>query len=320
LGQAVGLSGAKNKSEFTTAIMRRKHYTFFIASNESGKLRRLRIPGYLLHVLGVLALVGGATVLVAIGSYSRMLWKVTNYDSMRRDQETLKQQYSKLQTQVKDANERLNSLQSLANQVAVAYGLIRVPEIPFSQSDNSVEAKSAYQETRYQFDYLQQNASAVFMLASGAPLLPGAKLPNASFIPSLWPVMGRITSPFGERLDPFGGEGEFHTGIDIASHYGDPVRAAADGVVIWVGDDDGYGRMVMIDHGFGITSLYAHLAGYATQVGTRVRRGDVIGYEGDSGRATGPHVHFEVRIHGTPVNPWPYLKQVDSGGEMANGG
>jgi len=120
-------------------------------------------------------------------------------------------------------------------------------------------------------------------------------------------------------LDPFGGEGEFHTGLDIASHFGDEVRVAADGVVTWVGPREGYGNVVIVDHGFGITTWYAHLSGYNTQVGMPVRRGDVIAYEGESGRATGPHLHFEVRMHNAPVNPWRYLHQVDSAGLVTSG-
>ncbi|MHB8413664.1 MAG: M23 family metallopeptidase [Candidatus Acidiferrales bacterium] len=300
--------------------MRRKSYTFLIASSDSGNMRRLRIPHYVVHLLAVLVIVGGVTVAAAFGSYSRLLWKVTAYNSLRRDQATLKVQYRQLQGQVTSANQRLNSLQSLASEVAVAYGLTRIPETPFSSSNSPVQSESAYQETLNRFNFLEQNASAVVLVSDGGlKLLPGMKLANASFMPSLWPVMGRITSPFGERLDPFGGEGEFHTGLDIASHYGDDIRAAGDGVVTWTGRREGYGRVIIIDHGFGITTWYAHLSAYATQVGASVKRGDVIGYEGESGRATGPHLHFEVRIHNAPVNPWRYLHQVDTGGAVTSG-
>lgn len=280
-------------------------------------MRRMRIPHYALHLLGALALVGSITVLALVGSYSRMLWKVTAYNSLLNDQHALTQQYRDLQTQVKDANQRLNSLQSLASEVAVAYGLTRVPDTPFSLTNTSAESNATYQDTVDQFNFLEQNASAVMLASTGAlRLVPGMKLANASFIPSLWPVMGRITSRFGERLDPFGGEGEFHRGLDIASHYGDDVRAAADGVVVWVGNREGYGRVVIIDHGFGITTWYAHLSAYDTQEGMRVKRGDVIAQEGDSGRATAPHLHFEVRMNNAPVNPWRYLHQVDTGGTL----
>ncbi len=301
--------------------MRRKYYTFFVASTNSGKMRRMRIPHYALHLVVLLALVGGVTVLVALGSYSRMLWKATAYNSLLNDQHVLKQQYRDLQTQVKDANERLNSLQSLASEVAVAYGLTRVPDTPFTLENTTAESDATYQDTLDQFNFLEQNSEAVMLASTGTTrLLPGLKLLNAPFIPSLWPVMGRITSRFGERLDPFGGEGEFHTGLDIASHYGDDVRAAADGVVVWTGTREGYGRVVIIDHGFGITTWYAHLSAYDTQEGMRVKRGDVIAQEGDSGRATAAHLHFEVRINNAPVNPWPYLHQADAGGTVSGGG
>lgn len=300
--------------------MRRKYYTFFIASTDAGNMRRMRIPHYAVHLLAVLVLVGGATVLVAVGSYSRMLWKVTAYNSLLNDQHALTQQYRELQTQVKDANQRLNSLQSLASEVAVAYGLTRVPDSPFSLTNTPAESDATYKDTLDQFNFLEQNSAAVMLASTGVlRLSPGMKLADAPFIPSLWPVMGRITSRFGERLDPFGGEGEFHRGLDIASHYGDDVRAAADGVVIWTGNREGYGRVVIIDHGFGITTWYAHLSAYDTQEGMRVKRGDVIAQEGDSGRATAPHLHFEVRMNNAPVNPWRYLHQVDTGGTVSGG-
>jgi murein DD-endopeptidase MepM/ murein hydrolase activator NlpD len=120
--------------------------------------------------------------------------------------------------------------------------------------------------------------------------------------------MGHITGSFGERLDPFSGEGSFHAGVDISSQYGDAVRATADGVVTAVETRAGYGRLVVVDHGFGISTWYGHLSGFNTRPGERVKRGDVVGYVGVSGRVTGPHVHYEVRLYGAPVNPWRYLR------------
>jgi murein DD-endopeptidase MepM/ murein hydrolase activator NlpD len=123
----------------------------------------------------------------------------------------------------------------------------------------------------------------------------------------LWPVQGIVTSSFGARLDPFKGEGAFHTGIDIATNEGDAVRAPADGIVLKAGLGTGYGREVVVDHGHGVETLYAHLSGFAVVTGQDVRRGDILGYVGSSGHSTGPHLHYEVRIHDTPVNPSKYL-------------
>lgn len=291
--------------------MGRKDYTFFIASNASGGMRRVRVPFYVLHLLAILAAVGGITILAGMGSYSRMLWKTTDYNSLLREQDSLKQQYRQLQTQVKDTNQRLSSLQSLAGEVAMAYGITRFRQTPFALPDDDEAANTQYQESVDEFSYLEKNASVVGMPTSAARLMPEVQLSSLGIAPTLWPVVGEITGHFGERLDPFSGEGAFHAGLDIASHYGDDVRATADGVVSEVGRRrSGYGRLVIVDHGFGVTTWYGHLSAFNTEVGMHVKAGDVIGYEGQSGRSTGAHLHYEVRINNTPVNPWRYLSTV----------
>jgi murein DD-endopeptidase MepM/ murein hydrolase activator NlpD len=126
--------------------------------------------------------------------------------------------------------------------------------------------------------------------------------------PTLWPVQGRVTGSFGERIDPFSGEGAFHRGVDIAANVGTRIIAPADGVVRFAEIVQGYGRTVLIDHGNGISTLYGHMSGYAVTPGELVHRGDTVGYVGQSGRSTGPHLHYEVRIFNTPVNPSRYLR------------
>lgn len=293
--------------------MKSKAYTFFVASTDRGDVRRLRIPVYMLHLLTLLAIVGGVTVLAAVGSYSRMLWKVANYNSLRREQDTLKKQYRQLQATVSDTSQRLSSLQSLATEVAMTYGFMRFRQTPFGLTDAPVDMEVAYQRSVEQFNFLKKNPTAVALATEGLRLMPRLGLGDPSFTPSLWPVIGHITGSFGERLDPFSGEGAFHAGVDISSQYGDEVRAAADGVVLAVEARAGYGRLVVVDHGFGISTWYGHLSGFRTQPGARVKRGEVIGYVGVSGRVTGPHVHYEVRIHGAPVNPWRFLRFASTG-------
>lgn len=293
-------------------MMKGKSYTFFIASSASGDLRRVRVPVYLIHMLALLAIVGGVTVAAGVASYSRMLWKATSYNSLRREQDNLKQQYRQLQTEVKDTNQRLDSLQSLAGEVAMAYGITRFRQSPFGLTDSSAQSDAAFQQSVNEFSYLERNVTAVSLSDSGIGLrlLPASHMTSLAVVPSLWPVAGAITGRFGERLDPFSGEGAFHAGLDIASHYGDEIRATADGVVSEVGKRSGYGRLIVIDHGFGLTTWYGHLSAFNTEVGMAVKRGDVIGYEGQSGRSTGPHLHYEVRIYNTPVNPWRYLRSI----------
>jgi len=131
---------------------------------------------------------------------------------------------------------------------------------------------------------------------------------RANSAPNMWPVEGPITGSFGERIDPFNGEGAFHSGVDIGSAYGQPVVAPAEAVVEFADFLGGYGRAITLDHGHGITTRYGHLASFAVFPGQHVHRGDTIGYVGDSGRSTGPHLHYEVRINDVPVNPHKYLR------------
>ncbi len=119
----------------------------------------------------------------------------------------------------------------------------------------------------------------------------------------LWPVPGGITSGYGPRIHPIFHTPEFHTGIDIGAPWGAPVRAAADGTVLFTGWMRGYGMLVILNHGNGLSTTYSHLSSYAVTVGDRVRKGDVIGRIGSTGWSTGPHLFFEVRHNGQPVNP-----------------
>jgi murein DD-endopeptidase MepM/ murein hydrolase activator NlpD len=292
--------------------MKGKTYTFFIASTP-GKLQKLIVPAYVLHAIAVLAIIGGITVVAAAGSYSRMLWKVGNYNALRHDQETLKKQYRQLQNTVDDTNQRLDSLQSLATEVAMTYGVLRYHPAAFDQGDDPVTAQDAFDRSVQQYTFLKRNAATIATSIGGLRLMPTMSFADSAYTPSIWPVLGHITDGFGERLDPFSGEGAFHTGVDVASDYGAPVHATADGIVTIAENHAGYGRLVVIDHGFGITTWYAHLSSFSAIAGARVKRGEVVGYTGISGRSTGPHVHYEVRVNNAPVNPWRYMKSTPAG-------
>jgi murein DD-endopeptidase MepM/ murein hydrolase activator NlpD len=125
--------------------------------------------------------------------------------------------------------------------------------------------------------------------------------------PSTWPVNGRKTSSFGYRKDPFTSRLSKHSGLDLAAPTGTPVRTTAFGKVVSSTYDREYGNMVKIDHGGGIETLYAHLSERLVKTGDKVNRGDLIGKVGSTGRSTGPHLHYEVRVNGNPVNPTQYL-------------
>ena len=128
-----------------------------------------------------------------------------------------------------------------------------------------------------------------------------------SSTPSIWPIRGWVTSGFGFRKSPFTGLREKHEGWDIAARNGSPVRTTADGVVVVEGREYGYGNLVEIDHGYGLVTRYGHNSKHLVKVGDRVKRGQVIALVGNTGRSTGPHLHYEVLLNGVPVNPKNYI-------------
>ena len=292
--------------------MDNKYYTLLITPGAHGKVHKVQVPFYVvslvlgLSVLGLLMVAGLAT------SYARMLVTVSNYNNVRNEHEALKKQYHSLEDRVSRANVKLNSLRSLATEVALTYGFghsrrLRItPALLTLASLSNGGLDSGYRASPYAFNAAKAVSFSTDDGPLGRSLAPGM-LDEPSAIPSAWPVHGRITAGFGERMDPFSGEGAFHPGLDIATAYGSDVEAPGDGRVIEAGRDAGYGRSILIDHGDGISTRYGHLSKIFVVVGEEVKRGEAIGAVGMSGRTTGPHLHYEVRVHGAPVNPFWFL-------------
>ncbi len=173
-------------------------------------------------------------------------------------------------------------------------------------------------------EYSQPSEAADYALNSGGPeeidladgdsveidseVLAIRKNANPAFLPSMWAHLGKINNEFGFRRNPFGGRSyEFHPGMDIDGERGDEVTAPANGTVISAGYKGGYGNMVEIDHGNGLTSRYGHLSKIETEAGAGITRGQQIGQVGSTGRSTGPHLHFELRLNDRPINPRHFL-------------
>ena len=140
-------------------------------------------------------------------------------------------------------------------------------------------------------------------LGTSLELLQGGLESLIASIPSEWPSKGWISSGFGRRRSPWTGESEFHTGVDIASRHGTPVNAPGDGVVKFRGRYNGNGRTIIMDHGQGITTRYGHLSKIDVKKGERIKKNQKIGNVGNTGRSTNPHLHYEIRVNGIPINP-----------------
>jgi murein DD-endopeptidase MepM/ murein hydrolase activator NlpD len=319
--------------------LRRRYYIVFVAAEENGKLRKIPVPLHYAYVFVAAAIVGAFTITGMAGSYSRMLLKTASFNQIRSQHEALRKDYQQLEQVAHEKEVQAASLGSLANEVSALYGLRQTrlaksaaiaTAPPVSVDTNGDFTDAAYTASLDQLASLRTTAlsgrlSRAFEIGLSPAGNGGDNWLNLADAPSLWPVVGPITSSFGEREDPFNGEGAFHAGIDISSTFGQPVRAAADGMVLTAGLASGYGREILVDHGNGIQTLYGHLSGFAITPGEQVKRGQIIGYVGTSGRSTGPHLHYEVRIRNTPVNPHKYLRETmdqlaSSAGGLAHAG
>jgi murein DD-endopeptidase MepM/ murein hydrolase activator NlpD len=301
----------------------KRFYILFVARGDDGQLRKVRIPTRYLYVLAVAAVFGVFSLTGIASSYLRMLLKVSHYNELRAQKEELKNNYSRLEQVAQERDIQVASLGSLASEVSSMYGLKSEPILDPDPAGSTV-ANADVRSSLDRFYTLRNTAlSGAATIGISLGLTHNASPSDwarASSVPNLWPVEGPITGPFGERTDPFNGEGAFHCGVDISASLGESVIAPADGLVVVADQVSGYGRTVTIDHGHGISTRYGHLASFAVVAGQQVHRGDVIGYVGLSGRSTGPHLHYEVRINDTPVNPYKFLRlTIAHGGGFAAG-
>jgi murein DD-endopeptidase MepM/ murein hydrolase activator NlpD len=277
--------------------MKQQYFILVLAHSLHGRLRRIHVPYKFLYAILALAFVGSFSIFGFVSSYARMAWKVANYNSLRREADGLRSRYQNLQKVVNQTNEQLASLEMLANEVSVAYGIKQKLEGP---SDITAEGKlvPTFSETIAEYNYLRSSNLSRFEYARRWHL---------NTRPSNWPVDGVLMSSYGQRSDPFSGEGAYHTGVDIVAPMGAPAHATADGIVVFADRSGGYGRLVVVDHGNGYETYYAHLSRFDVIPGQEIRQGETVGAVGASGRVTAPHLHYEVRVRKAPVNPYRYL-------------
>jgi murein DD-endopeptidase MepM/ murein hydrolase activator NlpD len=318
--------------------LKKRYYLILVSRDEQGSVRKIPVPLHYAYAFIAVAVIGAFTVTGLAGSYSRMLIKTARFNQLRNDHDTLQKDYAHLEKQAHEKDVQAASLGSLATEVSALYGLTAsklsgpMEHMGLKAKDKAAkgaligDTASNFSEESYAKSidtFYSLRASAVSGAAAHAidgrsalASLSGIGGEDLSIdAPNLWPVIGPITSSFGQRIDPVlhNGEGEFHTGVDISAPTGTPVRATADGSVKIAEVENGYGREVIVDHGNGLETCYAHLSGFAVMAGQTVVRGQVIGYVGMTGRTTGANLHYEVRIHNAPVNPHKYLRETISG-------
>ena len=303
--------------------MQKRFYILFVARGDDGQLRKISIPVHYLYVFVIGAAIGFLSLTGIASSYTRMLLKVSQFNQLRTEKDQLKSNYSRLEQVAKERDLQVASLGSIASEVSALYGLKQQATLVTASAENiqDLEVSSSLDQLHALRTSALTGATMVGLTMGLTRNATTADWIKANSAPNLWPVEGQVTGSFGERIDPFNGEGAFHSGVDIGSSYGHPIVAPADGIVTMTDTMGGYGKTIMISHGNGISTRYGHLSGFAVTTGQHVQRGEVIGYVGESGRSTGPHLHYEVRINDTPVNPYKYLRMTvaHSGGFAAGG-
>jgi murein DD-endopeptidase MepM/ murein hydrolase activator NlpD len=281
--------------------MKQDYFVVVLAHSLRGRLRRIHIPHQAVYIILALAVLGSVSMFGFVASYARMVWKVANYNALKREADALRVRYRNLQLEVSQTDKQLASLELYATEVSLAYGIKQKLEGP---SDITAEGKliPSFAESVQDYDFLR-SANAVALLGS-----PTRRLRMVASIPNLWPVDGRLIGNFGPRQDPFTGEGqEIHKGVDISGTIGTAIHVTADGIVRFADMEGTFGRLVVVDHGGGVETWYAHMSRFYVHTGQEVRRGELIGAVGMSGRTTAPHLHYEVHVNGRPMNPYQYL-------------
>jgi murein DD-endopeptidase MepM/ murein hydrolase activator NlpD len=298
-----------------------RRYTVLIADRSSGVVRRVTIS-----LRAVASVVGGTLalpVLIGLGAKWSANLEVNQLraanQALTAENGNFRDTTGALATQIQSLEGVIDELGSRsALDPAQANAMAKLPAVVRNRAVGGTSQSSAAitnvmstslispEDT---FGVLRTLLSALETRLSSVRLGVERQEKLAAATPSIWPAKGWLTARFGGRSDPFTGQAAFHQGLDISASKGQPVYATADGEVATAAYEGEYGNLIILKHDFGINTKYGHLSGFNVKRGQKVHRGDVIGYVGSTGRATGPHLHYEILVNGKLLNPMQLLTQ-----------
>jgi len=298
----------------------KEHFNIIIFGHKTSKTRHLRIKKKTVKIS--LYLFGFALLSTTFFfcDYIQVKKKVFELNRLRQETHNQKSQIQFFSARIEDLEKQLSKLKDFDKKIRIIANLEKGQESAPSMgmggpSPSDIREKlkkekddgGLVQQMRSDIERLQSEAMSREESLSELEKLLKAKKNMLTHIPSIWPVMGWVTSPFGFRTNPFTGLTQMHEGLDISNRVGTSVIAPANGIISDVGNDIALGRVIVIFHGFGMTTRYGHLNKVFVKVGQRVKRGDKIAEVGMTGKTTGPHLHYEVKLNGIPVNPMRYI-------------
>jgi len=288
-------------------VVDKRHSTIIVVPHTHGKVYKLQLSPRFLKFLAALAATIAILSIISLAASGSFLRQRAAYRALERENKQLRQANQRLSETVSQVQTRLNQFEQRTKALAIAAGVgDLLAGTPASArggvgSGGPLEQLATEPEglVRRQDDLDRQIAKVERRLSEQTLVL--------AHTPSIAPVVGVLTDGFGPRIDPITGRAAFHEGQDISVAYGSPVRAPADGVVMVAGRESGLGKAVKLNHGFGFVTVFGHLERTLVKEGDRVTRGQVIGKVGMTGRATGPHLHYEVSRDGEKQNPLHYI-------------
>jgi murein DD-endopeptidase MepM/ murein hydrolase activator NlpD len=289
-----------------------EYYTLILIPGARSASRKVRVPVPLVRwavgsiTAGVLAL-GGFLV-----HYTWLNWQLAELETLRLEHAALEEQAQHYNLNLGRFESRIAVLQRTVTKLGVVSGVEQI--LPGDDGVVAGQGGATWSETtppshdpEVAVEALSRRLSELTERSSRIESFYSDQTELLASTPSIWPVRGYLSSGYGRRSDPFTGEPGFHPGIDISAPPGTEIKAPADGVVVSVGRRGAYGKAIVIDHGFDIITRYGHMQDYNVRPGQRVRRGDVVGFVGNTGRSNAPHVHYEVWVRDKLQNPVHYI-------------
>jgi murein DD-endopeptidase MepM/ murein hydrolase activator NlpD len=285
-----------------------------VAPNSPGRVKQFRISMRRIYGVLFVAIILSLVTCYGVFTYFHLVAKLVDFESVLTSHNGLKEENLQYREKTRQLDEKLTQIEMITRNISRLTGV--APDTVRSTTGGIGGFSGETAATR---DLAAENLAHLNTLIqkSGGVQAEVIRLKDIaleqnlylSSLPTAWPVAGYISSAFGYRPDPVTGQREMHEGLDISAPLGTKVSAPADGAVLFAGAQRGYGYVVIVAHKYGISTRYAHLSSMTVRVGQRVRKNDILGYVGATGKATGPHLHFEVHMENRPVNPLRFLGQ-----------
>jgi murein DD-endopeptidase MepM/ murein hydrolase activator NlpD len=287
--------------------MDKRYSTIIFVPHARAKFRKLKVSHRLLF--SIISLVTSSLCLSTFFSvqYFTSLSQTHELSKLRHENKELQTANEQFGKSVDSLRTQLRTVEDRTRKLAIIAGITTLDEASQGGSGglrNDENSSSPYRDDIDKMSFRSHNLNKDLSVLEQKFTAQSRML---SSTPSIAPVRGILTDGFGGRSDPFTGEAGQHNAVDISSAVGQPVRSPADGIVVKAEWANGYGNVVYVSHGYGYSTRYGHLSGFAVRPGARIKRGDILGYVGSTGRSTGPHLHYEVRVNNNPVNPLEYI-------------